>query len=706
MEISLEDIAKFPAPGMDIPGSFSFSPDGKYVSFLKTVIHSGKKALYVIDLETRQERLILEAIPNSATESLEEQLRRQRLRQMDRGITRYFWTAGGKIVIPDGNVVYIMDEINERPRLLLDGVEFPVTDPKPSPDGNTLAFVLNGEIWIVPIEGGRPQQITRGKTQGASRGIADFIAQEEMRRPSGFWWSREGDYIAFTEVEEGHIPQFNILHSGDADPGPASVETHRYPFSGSENPRVKLGVTDLQGHINWLNTSEYEYIARVNWGRSHVLYVQCQNREQTRLDLLSFDIPSGARKTILNEESDVWVNLHDMIYPLEDGKLIWASERTGYQHLYLYDLDLQTNTYITRGDWRVDAISSVDELNQLIYFNATIATHKESRTYRVSFQGGEPELTTSESGMHSTKFSMRSGWMVDVYHSLTQPPTVRLSKFERDYESIQVHQISDSRIELMDLKAPEFFDVEAESGELLSGAIYKPDLEKFGDGPYPTIIYVYGGPHGQLVTNGWNMTVSMRAQYLCQKGFLVSVLDNRGSARRGLTFESYIKNNMGMVEVRDQVDGVRYLIDKKLADPGRVGIYGWSYGGYMSLMCLAQAPEIFSLAVAGAPVTSWDGYDTHYTERYMSTPEQNPSGYCNSNVMNHVSSIRGKLLLIHGLLDENVHFRHTARLVNALIAEDIDYDLIVFPNERHMPRGEADRVYMERKITAFFRENL
>lgn len=706
MKISLEDVAKFPVPGMDVPGFFSFSPDSKYVSFLKTVEETGNRAIYATDLETGQERMILENFPMTTNESLEEQLRRQRLRQMHRGITRYFWTVDGKIVIPDGNNVYILDDINDSPRLLLDGAEFPATDPQVSPDGKTLAFVLNGEIWIIPFEESLPQQITFGKMRGTTRGIADYIAQEEMRRPSGFWWSLEGDYIAFTEVDENHIPEFKILHSGEDDPGLASIETHRYPFAGSENPKVRLGVTNLGGQITWLNTSEYEYIARVNWGSEDVLYVQCQNRDQTKLDLLSFDIPSGARKTILREKSDVWINLHDMIYILKDRKLIWASERTGYQHLYLYDLNLQTCVTVTQGDWRVDSISAVDESSQLIYFNATIATHKESQTYKVSFQGGEPELVTTEPGIHSTKFSIDSDRMIDIHHSLTQPPTVTLSNIRQIDGVIQIHQTADPRVELLDLNVPEFFDVTAESGELLSGAIYKPDVERFGVGPYPTILYVYGGPHGQLVTNGWNMTVSMRAQYLCQEGFLVSVLDNRGSARRGLVFESYIKDNMGMVEVKDQVDGVRYLVDKKLADPERVGVYGWSYGGYMSLMCLAQAPEIFSLAVAGAPVTAWDGYDTHYTERYLSTPEKNPSGYHNSNVMSYVSDIQGKLLLIHGLVDENVHFRHTARLVNALISEGKDYELVMFPNERHMPRGEADRVYMERKITEFFTDNL
>ena len=303
MDISLEDIAKFPAPGMDVPGSFAFSPDGKYASFLKTADNEANRALYAIDLETGREQLLIENLPTATSESLEEQLRRQRLRQLHRGITRYFWTSEGKKVNPDANSVYILDKIGDPLRLLVDGNEYPATDPKASPDGKKLAFVFNGEIWIIPIGGGSPVQVTNGKIEGTTRGLADYIAQEEMRRPSGFWWSKESDYIAFTEVDERHIPEFHILHSGNSDPGSELIETHRYPFSGSENPRVKLGVTDFKGKITWFDTSGFEYIARVNWADGHVLYVQCQNRNQTELDLLSFDIISGKCRTILKEES-------------------------------------------------------------------------------------------------------------------------------------------------------------------------------------------------------------------------------------------------------------------------------------------------------------------------------------------------------------------------------------------------------------------
>ncbi|MCA9928912.1 MAG: S9 family peptidase, partial [Anaerolineales bacterium] len=255
------------------------------------------------------------------------------------------------------------------------------------------------------------------------------------------------------------------------------------------------------------------------------------------------------------------------------------------------------------------------------------------------------------------------------------------------------------------LTAPEIVTFNSRDGVPLYGALYRPPAA-FGKGPFPTIVSVYGGPHAQRVTNSWLLTVDMRAQYLSSLGFLVFKLDNRGSARRGLAFEGVLKHNMGDIEVQDQVDGVNWLASQGLTDPNRVGIYGWSYGGYMAAMCLARAAATFKVAVAGAPVTHWDGYDTGYTERYMGTPQTNPAGYEISNVMAHVDKIEGKLLLVHGLIDENVHFRHTARLINALIHARKPYDLLLFPNERHMPRSLADRIYMEERIRDYFVEHL
>jgi dipeptidyl-peptidase-4 len=307
--------------------------------------------------------------------------------------------------------------------------------------------------------------------------------------------------------------------------------------------------------------------------------------------------------------------------------------------------------------------------------------------------------------MHAVKLDRARERFVDTRHALATPPVVTLRSLQDGSQLAVLYDGRDPRLEQLNLRPPELVSLQNRHGDTLYGAIYHPPAD-FGEGPHPTLVWVYGGPHAQLVTNGWGMTVNMRAQYLRELGFLVFVVDNRGSARRGLAFEGVIKHDMGHYEVEDQVDGVRWLIKQGLADPERVGVMGWSYGGFMSLMCLARAPETFKFAVAGAPVTHYDGYDTHYTERYMGTPQSNPEGYELGSVIHHVSNIRGRLMLVHGLIDENVHFRHTARLINALIAARKPYELLLFPDERHSPRRLEDRVYMEERVRDFLLESL
>ncbi len=394
-----------------------------------------------------------------------------------------------------------------------------------------------------------------------------------------------------------------------------------------------------------------------------------------------------------------------MLRPLTDGGFIWASERTGFQHLYRYDRDGNLLNPITEGDWMVDAIAGVDEANGLIYCTGTLDGPTERHLYAVSLDGGEPRRITEAPGIHAvvTDHAMRR--FVDVHHSTETPPTVTLRSLVDGATIRTLYDKTDPRIARLALPPPALVTLHSRDGETLHGAIYRPTT-RFGAGPFPTIVSVYGGPHAQRVQNSWGITVDMRAQYLRQSGFLVFVLDNRGSARRGLAFEGRIKHDMGNLEVQDQVDGVRWLVAQGLADPARVGIYGWSYGGYMSAMSLARAPETFAVAVAGAPVTHFDGYDTHYTERYMGTPKVNPQGYTESSVIHHVGTMTGKLLLVHGLIDENVHFRHTARLINALIRARKPYDLLLFPDERHMPRKIEDRVFMEEQIRDYFVRNL
>ncbi len=474
---------------------------------------------------------------------------------------------------------------------------------------------------------------------------------------------------------------------------------------------MRLGVVPSRGgSTRWLDLSgddagDDEYLARVHWLSDGRVVAEVENREQSRLRLLAFNPKTGARSELLREESDVWINLHASFRALDDGGFLWASERSGFLHLYLYDGDGTLIRQLTSGEWPVDGIAGLDQERGTVYFTAGREHPTEKHLYSVPLAGGEATRLTEAAGTHGVRLDHGFTRFIDAFSSPEQPPTITLRNLADGSAIRSLPVPEDPRLETLDLPPPELVELDTRDGVRLHGAIYRPP-ERFGAGPFPTLVSVYGGPHAQRVTRSWGLTVDMRAQLLASRGYLVFKLDNRGSARRGLAFEGALRHDMGNVEIQDQVDGVRWLANQGLADSHRVGIYGWSYGGYMAAMALARAPETFRLGIAGAPVTHWDGYDTHYTERYMGTPAGNPEGYTRSSVIDHVDAIVGDLMIVHGLIDENVHFRHAARLINALIRARKPYELLLFPDERHMPRRLEDRVYMEDQMLGFIRANL
>ncbi|MGN6674380.1 MAG: DPP IV N-terminal domain-containing protein [Thermomicrobiales bacterium] len=716
--LSVEDIATYPLPGMVVPDSFAFSPDDRLLAYLHSPERSLTQQLFMRDLASGAEQVFVTPPAGGTTEatvSLEEALRRERQRQRAIGVTQFAWTgAGDQVLVPLQGALWVQNGPNAQLRQLVGGDPAPVLDAQSSPDGALIAYVQDAELYVVPAEGGEPRQLTHGaRGSGQTHGLAEYIAQEEMGRSHGFWWSPDSQWLAFTAVDETHIPTYRIVHQGKDVTGVGAQEVHRYPFAGQPNAHVRLGVVAIAGgEPRWLDLgAEDGYLAGVDWFPDGALAVQWENRAQTRLDLLRVDPRTGERTPLLRETSDVWINLHDLFRPLKNatgelaGGFLWGSERTGFRRLYLYNSQGQLVRQLTSGDWQVDSLAGVDETRGLVYFTGTLDSPLERHLYVVPLAGGTPRRLTTAPGMHTITLDHAGERFVDTQHALARPPTVTLRALADGATQRVIFEQTDPRIARLALTPPELVTITAGDGTALYGAVYRPPA-RYGPGPFPAIVSVYGGPHAQRVTNGWNMTVSMREQYLREQGFLVFVLDNRGSARRGLAFEGAIRHQLGRIEVADQVTGVRWLVKRSLADPARVGVYGWSYGGYMALMCLATAPETFRVAVAGAPVTHWDGYDTHYTERYMGAPAENTAGYTASSVMAHVERITGHLLLVHGLIDENVHFRHTARLINALIRARKPYDLLLFPDERHMPRGLADRVYMEERIAAYFHEHM
>jgi dipeptidyl-peptidase-4 len=667
-----------------------------------------------------------------------------------------------------------------------------------------------------------------------THGLADFVAQEEMDRYQGFWWNNDSTGIIFARVDESCVPPYRISHhgSGESSGDHDNFEEHRYPFAGGANPTVCLGYVDINRDVilssaseverdlaakqNWLESKWFhppddasEYLARLHWLPDGSACAQWQDRRQKVLLLVRHDVKRGDTIILHREESNVWINLHHMfkvlpkpVHPndcLDDKTLVqdfelpehsfsyvFASERTGYSHLYLYtyipgDASATLIRAISAGEWIVESIVGIDTRNDLIYFTGTYDSPLEKHLYALPLKSSlgwssvlpvnededigkvrrgirqvmnslsgssadkewftdrngsssyvyprplssaippDPIRLTLETGMHNVVMDSSCRIFLDSCSDLTRPPTIKIYSIPPCGASSEAKESATANLKLrcvlfdatvdfapsMSPSPPELLSFPTSDGTAtLHAALYLPNPKIHGHGPYPLICSVYGGPHVQRVNRSWSQCSDMRVQRLCSMGFAVVKCDNRGSSRRGLEFEGAIKHHLGRVEVLDQVAAVRHLAMKRIIDPSRVGIYGWSYGGYLAAMCLCRAPDIFKVGIAGAPVTSWDGYDTHYTERYMGLPSENRAGYQESAVLEHVSNMRGKLLIIHGLIDENVHFRHTARLINRMVETGKDYDLLLFPDERHSPRKLRDRIYMEKRMFDYFVKNL
>ena len=705
--LTLDAIARFPRPGTAVPGSFAFSPDSRLLTYLFSERGDLVRALGALDLENGERRVLATAPGGGTTDenvNPDEALRRERQRIREGGITQYSWAKkADRILVPINGRLHVTSSRGEPLREIGAG-EGPATDAQLTSDGERVVFVRDRELWTVRVATDEARRLTFDATEVVSNGLAEFIAQEEMGRATGFWISPNGDRVAYEQYDEGHIPPYPIVHQGDPE---WHVEQPRYPFAGRDNVRVRLGLVDVAtAETRWLDLGPGPdiYLARVDWSPDGALYVQIETRDQRRLELWRYDAASGSRIRVLAEESDVWINLHHDLRFVDDGRqLLWSSERSGYRHLELRSADGTIIRTLTAGAWPVDRVIDVDDDRRHVYFLAGRETPLERHLYRASLDGGEPERLTSEHGFHTAVLAPDHHRFTVTSESRDRPPSTDV-QFLDDGPAHEIQRSADMSELVPGLRPPELVQLRSRDGELLYGALYRPSSS--GPEPWPLILSVYGGPHAQMVSDNWGMTIDLRAQYLAERGFVVFKLDNRGSARRGLAFEGAIQRRLGAVEVADQVDGVRWLVERGLADPGRVGVYGWSYGGYMAIMCLLTAPDVFHVAVAGAPVTDWDGYDTHYTERYMDSPSANPEGYAAASALNQARRLQGKLLLVHGMIDENVHFRHTARLVTALENAGVDFDLLVYPEERHMPRSEQGRRHMEGRVAAYFEASL
>ncbi len=717
-KLTIERIFSDPSLNGPTLRQVKISPDGGRVTFLKSRADDYLRYdLWEYNIKDKATRMLVDSealLPGEEVLSDEERARRERMRLDARGIAGYHWADNGKaLLFPLGGDLYYYDLTAPEGRAvkrLTDTEEFE-TDERFSPESKYVSFIRDQNIFVVDIESGKERQLTFDGGSTIKNGMAEFVAQEEMGRLTGYWWSDDDKRIAFLQVDESpvEVTQRYEIYANDF-----KVFDQRYPFAGTNNVAVKLAVVDLgTGRIRWLDLGEDAdiYVARVNWTHDGArLAVQRESRDQKTLDLIFYDVQSGAPRTILTETSDTWINLNDDLRFLEKkDEFIWASDRNGYKHLYLYDLDGKMIRRLTDGPWDVSAVRCVDEGKGLVYFEGFAKSPLEKHLYSTSLKTKSPrdvKQITSREGWYSVAVSEDGKSFVAWYSSPNQPAQVGLYETNGSLITLlEPNELDEDHPYYPYLDhhvTPEFGSLEAADGSRLYYELMKP--VPFDPGTrYPVIVYVYGGPASQIVRKSWE---NLWFQYLAQNGYVVFSLDNRGTPNRGRAFENQIYHHQGSVEVDDQVKGVEFLRSLPYVDGDRIGMFGWSNGGYMTLMCMMKAPEAFGVGVAVAPVTDWRLYDTHYTERYLGLPGEDPEAYEQSSVFPYIDGLKGPLLLVHGMADDNVLFTNSTKLYKALQDKGVMFEMMDYPGSKHSIRGKETRIHLYSTMTRFFDRNL
>ncbi|MGH8308386.1 MAG: S9 family peptidase [Steroidobacteraceae bacterium] len=696
------------------------SPDGRLVTYLR-----GKESdkdrldLWAYDIGARRHRLLVDSAalaPQERALSAEEEQRRERQRIASlSGIVEYRFSRDSRyLLVPLAGDLYLYD-LRAQPAAAvrrLTETDSYETDARFSPRGRYVSFVRDQNLVAIELASGSERHITRDGAGLVSFGMAEFIAQEEMNRDTGYWWSPDDARIAFTRVDESPVAEIERfeIHADSV-----KVVKQRYPAAGARNARVELFVSEVSRgpepagdavRVD-LGTNSDVYLARVDWfPDARALAVQRQSRDQKTLALLRADALTGATDELLTERSDTWVELQDELTFLPRSRqFIWPSRRTGYNHLYLYDFHGRLVRPLTSGEWMVvgeageAALRGVDHRRGRVYFMANAETPLERHLYAVSLRepNAPPERVTRDTGWHAVRMSNDGRVFLDTFSTPDLPPSVLLRSTDGAILGSLVPNALDESHPYTPYVAEhlptEFGTLKARDGQVLHYQILKPSNLAAGK-RYPVIVDVYGGPGYQRVRNAWGgyprSNEGFFRQLLAQDGYVVFTLDNRGSGFRGVAFESPLYRKMGSVEVEDQVAGVEFLRTLPYVDPARIGIFGWSYGGYMALMCSMQAPDAFAAAVAGAPVTDWSLYDTHYTERFMEPPQSNPEGYAAGNVLTHAQKLASPLLLVHGMADDNVLFSHSTTLYKRLQDLGKPFDVMSYPGGKHGLLRNAD----------------
>jgi dipeptidyl-peptidase-4 len=679
------------------PSEVVWAPDGQRFAYEQ----EGAVGLYDIPSRTRRVLISLATLRAAATPAPSQQI----FDWQNRGVreqTVQWFPGGDSLLIRAGGDLFQLRIAGGNWTQLTATAEAE-RDPKLSPDGLRVSFRRGSDLYAMEISSRRTVRLTQDGTDTLLNGRLDWVYPEELDLGTAHWWSPDSKQIAYLQFDVSREP---LYPHADLLPLRAVYEPQHYPKAGDPNAAVRLGVVAAEGGpTRWmdLGVPHDALLARVSWLPDGTgLFVQRLNRIQNRLAVLRAEASTGRSRVTLEERDPYWVNVGDFLRFLKGGaEFLWASERDGYRHLYRYSIEGKQLARLTAGEWEVTDLAGVDESKGLVYFVSTEASPLERHLYSVPVQGGRPRRITQAAGTHAISMPANCRYYLDTFSSLRSP--AGKSVFQAGGSQWAVFSEPDLKpVEEYDIRPAEIVEVKAPDGAVLYARLIRPAGFTAG-AKYPAVVFVYGGPHAQQVRDSWaGLTLE---QVLAHRGYVVWQLDNRGSSGRGHGWETVVFRNLGERELEDQKEGVRRLVSMGIVDPARIGVYGWSYGGYMTLFALLREPDLFRAGVAGAPVTDWRNYDSIYTERYMGLPSENADAYRRSSPVNHAANLKAKLLLIHNLEDDNVLFQNTLQMADALERAGRPFEMMIYPQKTHGVTGPARR-HMWELIAAFFDRTL
>jgi dipeptidyl-peptidase-4 len=721
-DLTVERIYGSPNLSGNLTTGIEWSPDAKRISYLdrNPQGNSTGTELWTMDAATGERKVLV----NSETLKTVTQPQKTATTQTT-GLGRvepgsYFWSpTGDSLLFAGSNDLVLLDLKTMAPKSLIGG-DRDIENPKFSPDGRWVSFVRDWNLWIVNVASGETKAITTGGSEEILKGKLDWVYPEELDLTTAYWWSPDSSKIAFLEMDERPVRRYPIV---DMSSLAGALEYTRFPQAGEPNPIVRVGVAPVAGvetsQTIWMDTGTDTdvYPARVVWLHdSGRLAVERLNRAQNRLDLLFCGAATGASHTILTESDKYWINISDDLYFFSDDKrFLWSSERRGFRHYYLYDLSGKQLDQLTSGNWGITGTSgfgpgavnhpAVDETRGEIYFLSNKEDVPDTQLYKLSLHDKSITRITREAGTHRVLIAPDQSGFEDTYSNSMTPPRQTLYRANGSTVAL-INANAVPELAEYHLTSPEFVNISAQDGSKLYAMMIKPpgfDSSR----KYPVLIDVYGGPQVQYVRNAWEGRNFLWLEMMAEKGYIIFRLDNRGSYNRGHAFESAIYHKFGKVELEDQLAGVNYLKSLAYVDGSRIGIWGWSYGAYMTLEAMANAPDVFKAGVSVAPVSDWRLYDTIYTERYMGRPQDDSEAYKSSSPVNQISGLKGKLMLAHGTGDDNVHFANTSEVLNELISHgSYPAEVMIFPGRGHAISDSPARIELFQRITDFFLKNL